>query len=51
MNDKSQIITAIGEEFNRWEDLLAGMSEEQIGYGKISLAERILAPCSATRFL
>ncbi len=28
--DKSQFITALGEEFNRWEELLAGMSEEQI---------------------
>jgi hypothetical protein len=28
--EKSQIITALREEFNRWEDLLAGMSEERI---------------------
>ena len=30
MNDKKQIITMLKEEFNRWEELLAGMSEEQI---------------------
>ena len=30
MNDKAQIITALRKEFNRWEDLLAGISEEQI---------------------
>jgi len=30
MNDKKQILTMLKEEFNRWEELLAGMSEEQI---------------------
>jgi len=30
MNDKTQIITMLREEFNRWEELLASMSEEQI---------------------
>jgi hypothetical protein len=30
MNDKQQILTALREEFNRWEDLLAGLSEAQI---------------------
>jgi hypothetical protein len=29
-NDKKQILTTLREEFNRWEALLAGMSEEQI---------------------
>lgn len=30
MNDKKQILTVLKEEFNRWEELLAGMSEAQI---------------------
>ena len=30
MNDKKQILTILKEEFNRWEELVAGMSEEQI---------------------
>ena len=30
MNDKKQILTMLKEEFNRWENLLGGMSEEQI---------------------
>ena len=30
MNDKQQILTALREEFNRWEALLASMSETQI---------------------
>lgn len=30
MNDKAQIITALGKEFNRWEKLLNGTNEEQI---------------------
>jgi hypothetical protein len=30
MNNKIQIITMLSEEFNRWEKLLAGLSEEQI---------------------
>ncbi len=30
MNDKKQMIAMLKEEFNRWEELLAGMSEEQI---------------------
>ena len=30
MNDKAQIISTIKDEFGRWEDLLAGMSEEQV---------------------
>ena len=30
MNDKAQIIAALREEFNRWEGLLKGLSEEQI---------------------
>ena len=30
MNDKAQIIAALKEEFNRWEGLLAGISEDQI---------------------
>lgn len=30
MNDKSQFITALKEELNRWEKLLANLSEEQI---------------------
>jgi len=30
MNEKSQFITALGEEFNRWEKLLVTLSEEQI---------------------
>lgn len=30
MNDKPQIISMLREEYNRWEVLLAGLSEEQI---------------------
>lgn len=30
MNDKAQIMAALREEFNRWEELLTGFSEEQI---------------------
>jgi len=30
MSDKKQIITMLREEFNRWEDLLFSLSEEQI---------------------
>ena len=30
MNDKKQHLALLKEEFNRWEELLAGMSEEQI---------------------
>ena len=30
MNDERQIIAVLKEEFNRWEDVLAGLSEEQI---------------------
>jgi hypothetical protein len=30
MNDKAQIITMLREEFNRWEELLNRLSEEQI---------------------
>jgi hypothetical protein len=30
MNDKNQMLTMLKDEFNRWEALLAGMSEEQI---------------------
>lgn len=30
MNDKQQILTTLREEFNRWEEVLASMSEEQI---------------------
>ena len=30
MNDKKQLLTTLREEFNRWEELLAGLSEEQI---------------------
>lgn len=30
MNDKQQILTTLREEFNRWEELLASLSEEQI---------------------
>jgi len=30
MKDKTQIITLLREDFNRWEELLAGMSEDQI---------------------
>jgi len=30
MNDKKQILTMLKEEFNRWEELLASLSEEQI---------------------
>jgi len=30
MNDKTQIITMLREEFSRWEELLAGMSKTQI---------------------
>jgi hypothetical protein len=30
MSDKKQILKILKEEFNRWEELLAGMSEEQI---------------------
>ncbi len=30
MISKSQIITKLGEEFNRWEELLKGVTEEQI---------------------
>src|SRR5262249_28104067 len=30
MNDKRQILTTLREEFNRWEELLASLSEEQI---------------------
>jgi len=29
MNDKKQILTMLKEEFNRWEELLASLSEEQ----------------------
>ena len=30
MNDQGQIIAVLKEEFNRWEDVLAGLSEDQI---------------------
>jgi len=30
MNMKEHILSALREQFNRWEDMLAGMSEEQI---------------------
>jgi hypothetical protein len=30
VNDKAQMIAALREEFDRWEELLAGLSEEQI---------------------
>jgi len=30
MNDKEQILRMLKEEFNRWEELLAGLSKEQI---------------------
>src|SRR5437588_13019178 len=30
MNDKQHILTTLREEFNRWEELLAGLSEAQI---------------------
>jgi len=30
MNDKQRTLTTLREEFNRWEELLASMSEEQI---------------------
>jgi len=30
MNDKDQILTTLKEEFNRWEELLSSLSEEQI---------------------
>jgi hypothetical protein len=30
MNDKQHILTTLREEFNRWEELLASLSEEQI---------------------
>jgi hypothetical protein len=30
VNDKAQITTALRKEFNRWEELLAGLREEQI---------------------
>jgi len=30
MNDKQQFLTTLRQEFNRWEELLASMSEEQI---------------------
>ena len=30
MNDKQQILTSLRDEFNRWEKLLASLSEEQI---------------------
>ncbi len=30
MNDKQEILAALREEFDRWEELLAGLSEEQI---------------------
>jgi hypothetical protein len=30
MNDKQHILTMCRDEFNRWEELVAGMSEEQI---------------------
>jgi hypothetical protein len=30
MDDKRQILTTLREEFNRWEELLASLSEEQI---------------------
>jgi hypothetical protein len=30
MNDKNQMITMRKEELDRWEELLAGMSDEQI---------------------
>jgi len=30
MNDKHQLLTALREEFNRWEELLGSLSEEQI---------------------
>jgi hypothetical protein len=35
MSDKTQTITMLREEFNRWEELLAGMSEEQITGSKL----------------
>ena len=31
MNDKQQILTALREDFSRWEELLAGLGEAQIG--------------------
>src|SRR6266851_1897965 len=30
MGDKQQTLTTLREEFNRWEELLAGLSEQQI---------------------
>ncbi|MDQ3461110.1 MAG: ClbS/DfsB family four-helix bundle protein [Deinococcota bacterium] len=36
MNDKQQILTTLRGEFNRWEGLLAGMSEEQITSSPLS---------------
>ena len=30
MNEKEHILTALRDQFNRWEELLASMSEEQI---------------------
>jgi|GEM_PF-362851 len=30
MNDKQQVLTTLREEFNRWEELLAALDEEQI---------------------
>jgi len=30
MNDKQQVLTTLQAEFNRWEELLAGMTEEQL---------------------
>jgi hypothetical protein len=30
MNDKQHILTLLRQEFNRWEELLSSLSEEQI---------------------
>ena len=36
MSDKQDILTALREEFNRWEALLAGLSEQQITAPQLS---------------
>ena len=41
MNDKEQAITALREEFNRWEELIASLSEERINAPLLSSGQSI----------
>jgi hypothetical protein len=49
MNDKQHILTLLREEFSRWEELLAGLSEEQITaeHSDIGLYCRFSGNCCA----